>query len=229
LLSKVFLYEKGKQMLKKIISIISILCVVMLLSCKERTKVAPGINCDDYFSKNYQSLAERKTSENLLGMYSGGARFSYIDTKTESGFSGEIVFNNGRLFLMIRFVHPDKNLCFIKNSTIAFGYSPEEVYVLDGSHKANCAKEHHNKELGNYIVGLYEIPINSLFFKKLLVSGTPRQFYLDTAGPFISGVVMNDDSDFRFVNTARCIYESPLAKDLDIDDTLIDNTLKLKK
>ncbi len=216
-------------MLNKIIPIISILCAVMLLSCKEKTKVPPGINCDNYFSKDFQSLTDRKTDENKLGMYSAGSRFSYIDVKSESGFSGEVIYNNGRLFLTIRFVHPDKDLCFNKNSTIAFGYSPEEVYVLDGFHKANCAKEHHNKELGNYTVGLYEIPINSLMFKKLLISGTPRQFYLDTAGPFISGVVMDDDSAFKFSNIARCAYESPLAEDLDIDGDLIDNTLKFKK
>ena len=229
MIHRFFLYEKGKHMLKKIIPIICILSALMILSCsKEKTVVAKGINCEKYFSQDFLEQATSKTKDNL-GIYGSDVRFSYLDKKVDSGFSAELMFNDGRIFLVSRLVHPNKYLCLNKHSKIGFGFSPQEVYYLEGVHKRNCAQEHHDKDLGNYSVGLYELPLNSKFFRQLLLNGTPKYAYVETSGDMVNPIVMDDDSDFKFANIARCIYESPMKLLFDIDGELIDNTLNLKK
>ncbi len=201
-------------------------CLAIFIASCSKSSVPAGKNCDVFFSKDFKILIDPILAPQNKGIYVNEMRTTFSNDKADSGLAMNFAYRDGKVLLMVNFLHTDKSICLGAGSPLSLGYAPEEMYILKGRHKRNCVYENSNNLFNHYALGLYELPINSVFFKQLLLKGSPIFASIDTKSNVYTFKIMNNETSTLLSNTARCIYETELGKQIDIDSKdLIDNNL----
>ena len=198
---------------------------IFTISCS-KSSVPAGKNCEVFFEKGFKLLADPILAPQNKGIYVNEMRTTFASNKEDSGLAINFAYRDGKVILMVNFLHTDNSICLAGGSPLALGYSPEEMYILKGRHRKNCVYENSNDLFKQYALGLYELPINSVLFKQLLLKGSPIFASIDTKSDVYSFKLMDNDTSSLLSNTARCIYETELGEQIDVNSNdLLDNNI----
>ena len=198
-----------------------ILIVLLTLSCsKEKWQAPKGTDCSKYFDKNAVELASEK-SDNLYN-----SKERHIFTGEPSVLLSNLVLKEDKLYLTNNLVNNKKVVCIKGNSGMGIKFSDGEIFAFVGKQKTNCKiiKDAFT-DLG--ALGIYEIPLNSLFMKKILTA-TPTNiaYSLDTGSGFHTFRPVDEKEAVGLQNSFRCAFEALGGSyDLTDDSVLINNKI----
>jgi len=198
-----------------------------VVSTKPTLDIPEGVNCDAAFSKNELEEALAKGEA-----YVASESHYAVNPEVDHAFEISLAYDNGKFLVTMNIVH-EKKLCLkgaSEEASLIIRFEDDETYFYraKGLHKRNCgtAKKVSDK---NAALAVYEIPVNSLLFKKALTSRI-KFFGIQATKGVLIGNFLKEDGETKFRNGFRCAYNALGDQfDLSNDRKLIDNSFELEK
>jgi hypothetical protein len=192
---------------------------------EEPEPVNAGEGCGDVFSKDDM---QKETKEG--NPYGGVESYHTIGLDAKHIFNLNLMHFSGKLGLMIMLVH-EKEQCIkgkADNAAAVVKFADGSYYKLKAVNEGNCGNATSVTDSSG-AVGIFEIPMNSTFFKRALEDEISYIAVESTNGIVMSKFVTTD-GPVKFRNGFRCAFDA-FDRPYSLNDTskLIDNKVALKK
>jgi len=194
--------------------------VLLTLSCssKEKWQAPKGKECDSYFAKDAIDQASKNK-----GIYTNRKRAIFVGDP--SILLTNFILNDNKLVFSANLINVKKPVCIKGFSPMGIKLENEEIFFFEGKQKPQCVRVDNPKEdVG--ALGIFEIPINSIFMKKVLLH-KPKHITIEVDTGFAKYEPIKDTDSESVQNAFRCAFEAlGDSYDLSDDSLLINNKLQ---
>jgi hypothetical protein len=194
--------------------------VLLTLSCssKEKWQAPKGKDCDSYFAKDAIDQANKNK-----GIYTNRKRAIFVGDP--SILLTNLLLNDNKLVFSANLINVKTEVCIKGFSPMGIKLENGDIYLFDGRQKPQCVKVENPKEdVG--ALGIFEMPINSVFMKNILIH-KPKIISLEVDTGFARYEPLKDADSESLQNAFRCAFEAlGDSYDLSDDSVLINNKLQ---
>lgn len=195
-----------------------LLIVLLTLSCsKEKWQAPKGKECEKYFATDAIEQASKNN-----GMYTNTKRAIFVGDP--SILLTNFILTNNKLVFSANLINVKKPVCIKGFSPMGIQLEDGEIYIFEGRQKPQCVRVDNPKEdVG--ALGIFEIPVNSVFMKKVLIH-KPKIISLELDTGFARYEPVKDNDSESIQNSFRCAFEAlGSSYDLTDDSVLINNKI----
>lgn len=198
-----------------------ILIVLLTLSCSKKWEAPKGKECEKYFAKDAIEQASKNN-----GMYTNTKRAIFVGDP--SILLTNFILTNNKLVFSANLINVKTPVCIKGFSPMGIKLEDDEIYIFEGRQKPQCVRVDNPKEdVG--ALGIFEIPVNSVFMKKVLIH-KPKIITLELDTGFARYEPIKDNDSESIQNSFRCAFEAlGSSYDLTDDSLLINNKLEKTK
>ncbi len=182
--------------------------------------IPSGKECEKYFAKDAIQQANAK------GVYVNSRRSVFIGD--DGIVLTSLMYKDKKLQIVTNLFYVGREVCIQEFSSSFVSFENNEIHMLSGLQKHNCAKVKSKDETG--AIGMYHLPVNSTLFTKLLIS-KPFSIALGTKlGDVSVFKIYDEDNAKNFRNAIRCAFEVlAVGFDLSNENILVDTVVNPKK